>query len=736
MKDGRGRNYFVKILLNVTLLTLVPVALITMYFYTVTTNNILHSLEEQTLREHKTIFRFIRSNIERMSWENLSISQIEKVSRFLDFNNGYALERMRGPIPEGDLNAMYYYVLAKQELVVELARTKSRNSLVDSIYFYDRDKELVLNDLGQSYEQGELAQDPFWEQVFSGEPVSLQRVVKNGDPLLALCYSIYGKGVLVLYMDEEAMYDSLYSLSYMESDNLAFAVASEDWESLYCNGTTAMREAAYDYLRSPAGEAGDGWSGLYGGQVFVSSSFFSPTATHFLTVVDFSGMKESYLGFLRVTLLLTGLAAVALAAVSYLISRRLYRPISSLAQDLSGSGLTSRDRVYSDFSSIAERYSALNLRYAEILPVYRERFFRQLLRGAIPADTPWNPQQLHFLRRLRIPYELLLVRIVNCPGSMIEANIRMREALLSELEKQGGEYVELDSDLTAMICPSSDPEGPVSRIRERLSGLSEELRLTLRWSESGEYSEVDGIQTAYGEALSRLDGEAPETRPDAPSADYVPLLQELERSLLNMQPEDALGLFDRMVRLLEPEGGGDAFRTALRKCYDTVTAACERLGIRPEELLPEIRTFSSVLDGNGTAPARELLRGFLRQLSQVFCIKGDQKLIVGNAIQFIESGNPHTLSLESAADHLGISSGYLSRIFKAVTGNNFGDYIILHKVNEAKKLLVSTKLTVAQISEAVGYSQCNYFIKVFKYVTGTTPGRYRRINQQAQECMT
>ena len=47
-------------------------------------------------------------------------------------------------------------------------------------------------------------------------------------------------------------------------------------------------------------------------------------------------------------------------------------------------------------------------------------------------------------------------------------------------------------------------------------------------------------------------------------------------------------------------------------------------------------------------------------------------------------------------------------------------------MERAKKLLVSTQLSIAEISERCGYADYRVFTKVFKKTEGSTPSQYRR----------
>lgn len=89
-----------------------------------------------------------------------------------------------------------------------------------------------------------------------------------------------------------------------------------------------------------------------------------------------------------------------------------------------------------------------------------------------------------------------------------------------------------------------------------------------------------------------------------------------------------------------------------------------------------------------------------------------------------------TLSDASAA--VGLSSKYLSRLFKQRTGMGFREYKLKLRILRARKLLAGSCDTVEQISHGLGYRNCESFIRVFKRTTGTTPAAYRKRKSAAR----
>jgi two-component system response regulator YesN len=77
------------------------------------------------------------------------------------------------------------------------------------------------------------------------------------------------------------------------------------------------------------------------------------------------------------------------------------------------------------------------------------------------------------------------------------------------------------------------------------------------------------------------------------------------------------------------------------------------------------------------------------------------------------------------AEELGVSSNYLSTIFRKETQYSISEYLNGVRLKHAKKLLRDTNLKVYEIAEQVGFCDVYYFSNVFKKYTGVTPSDYR-----------
>lgn len=89
------------------------------------------------------------------------------------------------------------------------------------------------------------------------------------------------------------------------------------------------------------------------------------------------------------------------------------------------------------------------------------------------------------------------------------------------------------------------------------------------------------------------------------------------------------------------------------------------------------------------------------------------------------------LSLDVIADHAGFSKYYLCKEFHKEYGVPPGKYLRNLRIAEACRLLTSQEgSTIQSVAEQVGFSNDNYFCKVFKAEKGVTPDRYRKTMSQ------
>lgn len=131
-----------------------------------------------------------------------------------------------------------------------------------------------------------------------------------------------------------------------------------------------------------------------------------------------------------------------------------------------------------------------------------------------------------------------------------------------------------------------------------------------------------------------------------------------------------------------------------------------------------------------SASAENMRSEFIRLaglIAQSVVIQDDQgsNSIIQKARTYIDQNYARDLSLDDVAREVGISPYYFSKLFKEQTGQNFIDYLTRLRIETAKRLLVDPAMSVKEVCLRSGYSNQNYFSRIFKKSTGMTPTEYR-----------
>jgi two-component system response regulator YesN len=100
-------------------------------------------------------------------------------------------------------------------------------------------------------------------------------------------------------------------------------------------------------------------------------------------------------------------------------------------------------------------------------------------------------------------------------------------------------------------------------------------------------------------------------------------------------------------------------------------------------------------------------------------------LILRKAIDYLHKHYHEQVTLNEVAEHVYVSTSYISRMFKKELGRNFVDYLNGIRLEKAKELLKDPKYKTYEVAEMVGIQDAHYFSRLFKKYQGLTPTEYR-----------
>lgn len=104
--------------------------------------------------------------------------------------------------------------------------------------------------------------------------------------------------------------------------------------------------------------------------------------------------------------------------------------------------------------------------------------------------------------------------------------------------------------------------------------------------------------------------------------------------------------------------------------------------------------------------------------------------VIYRAIDYVKKNYMKKISLEEVASKVYLSPSYFSKIFKEEMKYNFNNYLNYIRIGISKKLLLDETVPLVDISNLAGYEDQSYFSKVFKKLTGVSPGKYRESRGQ------
>lgn len=102
---------------------------------------------------------------------------------------------------------------------------------------------------------------------------------------------------------------------------------------------------------------------------------------------------------------------------------------------------------------------------------------------------------------------------------------------------------------------------------------------------------------------------------------------------------------------------------------------------------------------------------------------------IKEAINFIEQNFQYDISIEDIAKCCGINRSYFGKIFHDSVGKTPQEFLISYRMLKAAELLKMTDLSIADIGNAVGYSNQLHFSRAFKNTYGVSPKNWRNQNK-------
>ena len=114
-----------------------------------------------------------------------------------------------------------------------------------------------------------------------------------------------------------------------------------------------------------------------------------------------------------------------------------------------------------------------------------------------------------------------------------------------------------------------------------------------------------------------------------------------------------------------------------------------------------------------------------RFMNAMFSEKDKGNPYIRQALRYIADNYDQPLTLTMVAEKIGLSPSYFSTLFHTIVGVSFREHLCRVRVEESKRLLLSSRYSLTDIAMAVGFTDQSYYCKVFRRIMGLPPGRFR-----------
>lgn len=574
------------------------------------------------------------------------------------------------------------------------------------------------------------------------------------DPALTL-------GNLVIVLDKQILLDSIRSA---EVGDTSHVVILDEHEQVVAASLPAGAASGLRYSEIQT----DGTHSRMeiGGTPMVVSAIASGVENWKLVSVVPQALVFEKLVYLR------KIAAVSLAAcmgiglaVAFLFARLNYNPIQELTQFVLSRSDLHFGSKYNEYAVIrrlvqdtVHEREVLDERMEEHNALVRERILRRLLYGEQPGGV-LSADELRVLQSLgrKDRYCVLLVQTEGPAPTAREwrhmdstAHAEMPKfmvrSVIEEFFSEAGaaESVEVDGRVAFVVKVGNGQlyQRSVGIVRQAQRFVRQQYQVRFLAALSNVHNGLDGVSAAYREAREAMEYKLLLKRDDviaygsirnADATYYYPL--EVEQQLMAaLAAGDAASAHDTVDDLFARNTEGEPTSVNMVKCFvfdltSTIVKSVEALydrsdGNRP---LADILPLDAIAHSGSVERVRASFHEVVDRIAAY--AEGHKKshnvALRDRILAHVQAQHADpNLGLSSVADCFGLNPTYVSRFFKEQTGERLSDHICRVRVQRAKEAMEGPRKKLSQIALEVGYQNVDTFIRVFKKIEGTTPGRY------------
>ena len=172
------------------------------------------------------------------------------------------------------------------------------------------------------------------------------------------------------------------------------------------------------------------------------------------------------------------------------------------------------------------------------------------------------------------------------------------------------------------------------------------------------------------------------------------------------------------------------------RCKMVVKTELEKLGILYKKVdLGEVVTFQNLTTAQTESLKIALRKSGLELMDDKKAILIERiKVVIIEMVHYAED-RPKTNFSDFLSEKLDHDYTYLANLFSEVTGITIEQYIISHKIEKVKELLIYDELSLTEIAYRLNYSSVGHLSNQFKKITGLTPTFFKHLKKKKRETL-
>ena len=465
--------------------------------------------------------------------------------------------------------------------------------------------------------------------------------------------------------------------------------------------------------------------------------------------------------FLLIAIVLGAFAFALIFYLTYQPVKRFLKNVSNTDGPINGNEFDYIEGKFTDLKNDKELMEMILDKNHEKL---QEMFELRLIRGEVKSQDEWE-EYTSSLNLSKFKYYASAVIVLNLKEEEAESlNVNEDAICLSIIDNLNPELKAMlwmppvyNSCAIFMLFADDDESGLLEKINlfydETKKHVAETTGYKILMGVSATHTDRKHINAAYRESINALTMENVIEQSEGNGSEELINRQdchfylnsvaahddtynnsyekEIGTAVINMDKDACYRIIDEFSAFIGEMKSYDEATVYIVRMIDSILISAINTKVNLADLYPAGvgKLYRRITEINETGRVRRSLKMLL--IDPIIAHR--KKLLEDNSYRIMEQierkiretkGN---ITLQECADELNITTAYIWKVLKMERNKTFSEYQEEYKLEEAKRLLLQSNKSVADIAAELSYTNAQNFIRFFSKGTGVTPGKFRKL---------